>query len=183
METQERDMMRQIIDTFLTQKVEMSRFERLMFHNTGYGRLRTGKSLIASLYSIREGANPEIIAAVKSIVVDIKKEMSESDILLLQDNLPEVVKYCYNDDMTSSRVEVLTQDYIDLISGISNFSTPERILLPLGEICIAAAFPQCKFDIVETSKLGWGIAHIISSILELDTRIYKSFESPNFFLS
>lgn len=177
METQERDMMRQIIDTFLTQKVEMSMFERLMFHNTGYGRVRTGKSLIASLYSIREGANPEIIAAVKSIVVDIKKEMSESDIHLLQDNLPEVVKYCYNDDMTSSRVEVLTQDYIDLISGISNFSTTERILLPLGEICIAAAFPQCKFDIVETSKLGWGIAHIISSILELDTRIYKSFES------
>lgn len=170
-------MMRQIIDTFLTQKVEMSRFERLMFRNTGYGRVRNGKSLIASLYSIREGANPEIIAAVKSIVVDIKKEMSESDILLLQDNLPEVVKYCYNDDMTSSRVEVLTQDYIDLISGISNFSTTERILLPLGEICIAAAFPQCKFDIVETSKLGWGIAHIISSILELDTRIYKSLES------
>ena len=36
------------------------------------------------------------------------------------------------------------------------FSITERILLPLGEICIAASFPQCKFDIVETTKVGWG---------------------------
>lgn len=175
LDTKERDIMRQIIDTFLTQKVEMSMFERSFLHR-GHGIVRTGKSLIASLYCIKEGANPEIIDSVKSITVDLKKEMSESEIHLLQENFPEVIRSCYNDDMTSSRVEVLTQDYIDLISGVSDFSKTERILLPLGEICIAASFPQCKFDIIETTKVGWGIAHIISDILNLDVRIYNSFD-------
>lgn len=169
------DQMRQIIDTFLTQKVEMSMFERsLLYH--GHGRVRTGKSLIASLYSIKEEADPEILEAVNSIIVDIKQEMSQSEITLLLDNFPEVIRECYTDDITSSRVEVLTQDYINLLTGLSDFSITERILLPLGEICIAASFPQCKFDIVETTKVGWGIAHIISDILNLDVRIYNSFD-------
>ena len=168
MEKHERDTMRQIVDAFLTQRVENSHIAKI------FGKVRTGKALIASLYSIQEGADKDIVKAVQPLIFDIKHEMSESHIQLLLENFPEVIRYCYADDITSSRCEVLTKDYINLISGISDFSTNERILLPLGEICIAASFPHCKFDIVESTTVGWGIGNIISDVLNLDVRIYNS---------
>ena len=177
MDTQERELMIQVVDTFLTQKVEMSRFEQIIFHQCGHGIARTGKSLIASLYSIKEGANPIFIDAVRPIIVDLKQEMPDAHIDLLLKYFPEVIKYCYTDDITSSRCEVLTKDYVDIISGVSDFTSTERILLPLGEIGIAAAFPHCCFDIVESTEIGWGIAHIISEIIDLDVRIYSPSES------
>ena len=134
MDKYEKDKMKKIIDYFLTQRVNT--LGKL------FGQVRTGKCLIASLYSLLETADPTIKEGVLSIVVDLKKEMNDDDILLLLRHFPEVIRYCYTDDIQNTRSEILTKDYTDLIRGLSDFSHDERILLPLGEIYIAASFPE-----------------------------------------
>lgn len=168
MDKYEKDKMKKIIDYFLTQRVNT--LGKL------FGQVRTGKCLIASLYSLLETADPTIKEAVLSIVVDLKKEMNDDDILLLLRHFPEVIRYCYTDDIQNTRSEILTKDYTDLIRGLSDFSHDERILLPLGEIYIAASFPEHKFDIVETTEVGKALAQIVSTILNLDVRIFSSLE-------
>ena len=158
----------QVIDLFLTQRV--SSFGKVL------GVTRSGKSLIASLYALMDNADPFIKDSVKSITIDLSQEMSEEDILCLKNNFAEVIRYCYGDDIVNSRSEVLTKDYIEIISRLSNISPNKRILLPLGEIGIAAAFPEGRFDIVETTELGRGLAHIISEALNLDVRVYSSMD-------
>ena len=139
---------------------------------------RNGKSLIASLYSLRSNANKEVLDALAPITVDLTKEMSEENIRFLLDSFSKVIDICYNAGVHNDESDFLSKDFLELLTKLCEKSESSRsyIYLPNGQLRLASMFRPFIIDSVESTSEGWAISYIIKEIAHLNVNFYKGKE-------
>lgn len=138
---------------------------------------RNGKTLIASLYSLRPDANREVVNALAPMTVDLSKEMSEENIHFLLDSFGRVIDICYNAGVYNDDSDTLCKSYLELLAKLCEKSdAPGRhIYLPYGQLRLASMFENAStVDSVESTPDGWAISHILKEVQNLNARICKT---------
>lgn len=140
---------------------------------------RNGKSLIASLYSLRADANKDVVNILASISIDLSKEMSKENIQFLLDSFSRVIDVCYNTGVYNDDSEILSKDYLELLTRLCEKSDAPGtyIYLPHGQLRLASMLKSPYIiDSVESTPEGWAISYIIREIQHLGANLYRKKE-------
>lgn len=162
--------------------LDEDRLEALIKSYTSKGLFdesRGYKSLIASLYALIKDGNQQYVETLKPLTHNLANEFSTSNLQFLLQRFRQVVEYCNRNKGSLGEDEELTDDYMSLIqalcdnSGIT-YGRDKRLLLPFGDIRLAAACPDCRINSIERTKSNWAISNIVKEALELDAKIVYS---------
>lgn len=138
---------------------------------------RNGKTLIASLYSLKAYANRKVVDALAPMIVDLSKEMSEDNIDFLLESFSRVIDICYNAGVYNDDNDVLSKNYLELLTKLCKKSdTPGRyIYLPYGQLRLASMFEYASvIDSVESTPEEWAISYILNEVQDLGADLYRT---------
>lgn len=138
---------------------------------------RNGKTLIASLYSLKAYANRKVVDALAPMIVDLSKEMSEDNIDFLLESFSRVIDICYNAGVYNDDNNVLSKNYLELLTKLCKKSdTPGRyIYLPYGQLRLASMFEYASvIDSVESTPEEWAISYILNEVQDLGADLYRT---------
>lgn len=138
---------------------------------------RNGKTLIASLYSLKAYANRTVVDALTPMTVDLYNEMSEENIDFLLQSFGRVIDICYNAGVYNDDSDILSKNYLELLTKLCKKSdTPGRyIYLPYGQLRLASMFEHASvIDSVESTPEEWAISHILNEVQDLGANLYRT---------
>lgn len=142
--------------------------------------------LIASLYSLLPNHDTELTSNAWMYGSDLKKYLSIDDIDTLMQNLPSVMRYCYNRRagvVKASRSGMLSMPdgFIELFLLTVKPKEGATIFLPFaGDAEIALYRPDCHYSGFEIECERWAISQMVFNVCGIDADIRCCSDAKDF---
>lgn len=129
------------------------------------------KQLMVSLYAKSTNCSNEIVDILSDYNVDIESFITEENLVTLQAEYAEVIRFCYENDgkdgiLISHHSESLKlpSELVELCMAIADCKPGSSVYLPFaGEGKFAFNHPNCLYEGFEINQRAWAISQIFLS--------------------
>ena len=158
------ERMKTLVDSFIREHITADFFDNY----------QSGHKLIATLYSKQEdAADPAILDAIASHIIDLSASMTEDNINFLAEHLTDVIKLCFDKGVLSENSDILSKGCLELIRELCWKEQEENksVLLPFGDLILSSITDDRHVTCVDADNVSRAFNHIINEALHLDIQI------------